>query len=88
MSDIERYYKPRAAARQHRRDLEELNRQAQLRSQRVTAKGHLTRQAIGEALMTALAVEEAAKIAPSGIPEYAMIAAIGAQALAYEVGSL
>jgi hypothetical protein len=84
VSNIEPY-RPRQAARVHQRALQSTARQEQLSVERMAAKGRLTRQALGEALLTALTVEEAASIAPSGIPEYRMIAAFGAQALVDEL---
>lgn len=78
MSEIVRYV-------QHKQQLEAVNRQSRLSAERVAAKGALTRQAVGQAMMTALAVEEAARIAPSGIAEYGMLAAFGAQALVEEI---
>ncbi|WP_432941528.1 hypothetical protein ACQPXM_33790 [Kribbella sp. CA-253562] len=84
MSDIERYL-GRTPARQHRRALDEVHRGEIFRAERIAAKGRLVRRAVGETVLTALAVEEAARIAPSGIPEYGMIAAIGAQALIQDI---
>jgi uncharacterized membrane protein len=80
MSDIERYYpRPTQSARQHRQAMQNVAHQAQQRAARIMAKHALATQVLNNAMEMALKVEEAARLAPSGIPEYRMIAALANQ---------
>jgi hypothetical protein len=81
-------YRSYGVARQHRAELDAVDRSEELAAVRVRAIGDLTRTAVAEHLMTSLYVAEAVRQDPGGAPEYGLLAMTEVHRLADEIRRL
>lgn len=76
------HYRPYGVARQHRHELDAVDRAEDLAIKTTRAIGDVTRAAVAEHMMTSLCVAEAVRQDPDGASEYGFLAMTGVQRLA------